>query len=528
MVEKKPPQEKNNKAVQLAMDNFIKAETNLERLPFFAPWTKSRSAKTEHSLRRIRIQGDVKVEVSWTVYAHPKFGYPNSFDLDVYRALQQLIHDKYADGLPESGVIAFSFRQIFQRMRQSPSGRLTNDIRASLERLVSTTIKSKGAFYYKETRQFIDDTFHIFDRVTFVGQTLPGGDMAETNYLQLSSWYRDSLRSWYVMPLDNNLHFGLRSSSAKALYGILSFYFYSRPDGQEWIRRKYSDLCEETIITRQPYFSTGFRHLQNAFKELINNHFLSKVEAIPLSEDNKNDGWIYFWPGDRILYPERFLSNENQPMLWDEEKPDTPALPPALENEETSEKVANLVQAFYSALNKRKLSVRKISQIEYDSALQWIREHGEQNFSRFTAYALEQKETRWPDMASLTGAINAYGDEFLKSEEQIQQQIEQKQQAQEEFTRTEELKEQYRLYLDRRLSEIQVAFPEIFDRYQKTLHTNPQYLQICKSIQDGGSHWNRSKGILEANIATKFFSPNSPIPEQAYILDFVDWCESTK
>ena len=38
---------KEQRALTSFLEYFIKAETNLERLPFFAPWTKSRSKRGE-------------------------------------------------------------------------------------------------------------------------------------------------------------------------------------------------------------------------------------------------------------------------------------------------------------------------------------------------------------------------------------------------------------------------------------------------------------------------------------------------
>lgn len=513
------------KALTNLLDTFIKAETNLERLPFFAPWTKSRNSKLRHSLHRKTSRNGVDIEISWTVSANPEYGYPNAFDLDVYRALQQIIRDFYNNQIPEDGIISFSFRQLEQRMQQESSGRLKKDIRASLERLVATTIKSKGMFYYKETQQYIDDTFHIFDRVTFIGQTMPGGKTADTNYLELSRWYCDSLRAWYVMPLDNQLHFSLRSSSAKALYGLLSFYFFCRSEGQEWIRRKYSDLCQETIISRAKYFSAGVQNLQNAFKELQEKAFLSRVNVKPL---DKHDGWIYFWPGDRLLHPERFItpdSLETQPMLWNEKKEEVVSLPQPPVDECSVNDVVSLITKFYAALNNRDTTNRVISKSERDLVTNWIQKHGSKNFEDFIGYAIEQKNKRWPEMAALTGAINAYGDEFIQQQETARRYREQEILLKQKAERNAQLAARYQTYLKERLQEIERLFPDLYAQYQKKLHNNITYQQILKSIQDGHDHWVSSKDTIEANIATQHFSPEVVSSPQAHILDFVDWSE---
>lgn len=518
-------EEKNRLAGWL--DNFIKAETNLERLPFFAPWTKSRNSKLKHTLVRKVKRDDMNMEISWTVSANPEYGYPNAFDLDVYRAVQQVIHDYYQNLVPDDGIISFSFRQIEQRMCQGHSGRLKKDIRNSLERMVATTIKSKGMFFYKETKQYVDDTFHIFDRVTFIGQTMPGGGNAETNYLELSRWYRDSLKAWYVMPLDNTFHFSLRSSNAKALYGILSFYFYSRPNGQEWVRRKYSELCEETIITKHPYFSTGYRQLQRALDELIEMKFLTKVSTKPIAENTKRDAWIYFWPGERVLYPERFRISEDQPMLWDEvvfQDTNPLPLPPP-----DSDSVMSLILAFYAALAGRTTSNRKISQKEQKLVQSWVDANGTDCFREFTAYAVEQKKTRWSDLASLTGALNAYGDEFLRAYEAQAEAKAREKAADREAREEAALRPLYRQYFLDRLQWIQNHYPQDYGRYENALNKNEQYQRLKKSIAEGGSHWEQSLFTIEENVAHfSYFSPETAPTPECIVLDFYTWREQQK
>lgn len=514
-----------NKSLSYLLDNFIKAETNLERLPFFAPWTKSRSQRIKHTLNRKVKRDGVDIEISWTVSANPEYGYPNSFDLDVYRAIQQIIHDYYPKGVPENGIISFSFRQVLQRMQQNPSGRLTKDIRQSMERLVATTVKSKGAFYYKETRRYVDDVFHIFDRVTFIGETMSNGEIADTNYLTLSSWYRDSIRTWYVMPLDTAFHFKLRSSNAKTLYGLLSFYFYCRPTGQEWARRRYSDLCQETIITQKPYFSTGFNNLQRAFEELIEMKFLAKVEAEPI-DGRKDDGWIYFWPGDRVLHPERFRFLENQPMLWEDEQiPLKPIKRKVIGPVADSDEAASLITRFYAELGGVNKTSRSISKKERDMVKHWIEEHGSDRFSSFIKYAIEQKKTRWPEMATLTGALNTYGDEFLSIYQQQLEDQKQQEDAQKEWAMAEKLRPLYREYFASRLESIQKEFPEKYDEYAKALKNHMHYNQLKKAVENGSDQWEHSIETIEENIAQTFLGKETGNEPDCQVLDFLDWRE---
>ena len=54
------------------------------------------------------------------------------------------------------------------------SGRVYLSIKAAIQRIVTTSVESKGTFYHKGSKRWIEDTFHIYDRAVFVGETLPG------------------------------------------------------------------------------------------------------------------------------------------------------------------------------------------------------------------------------------------------------------------------------------------------------------------------------------------------------------------
>ena len=345
----------------------------------------------------------------------------------------------------------------------------------------------------------------------------------------LSSWYRDSIKAWYVMPLDNDVHFGLRSSTAKALYGLLSYYFHCRPPQQAWVRRRYSDLCRETIITRQQYFSKGFAYLKRALNELIEKQFLAKVEAKAGSKKEKDDGWLYFWPGERVLRPELFRMDRAQLLLWEDPtegevlEPPTPASEPAIDQEE----ITALITRFYAELSGCSKSARKVSKAERQLVTEWVGQQGAECFIEFIGYALQQKKSRWPELASVTGALNAYGDEFLRRERGRREYEAEQAEGQEEAHIFETLQPDYRRYFSERLEVIKKRSPQEHAAFVRALKDNTQYAQMGKAVEEGRTEWQSSLEAIEHNIAQNFFGPRTEIDPGSQVLDFWDWYEKS-
>jgi len=197
-------------------------------------------------------------------------------------------------------------------------------IKEALERIVATTVKSVGTFYAKARKKWIDDVFHLYDRVIFKGEQLPDGTTAETNYLFLSSWYLESINSRYVRPLDYDYYKKLESNISQRLYELLGVKFYGIIlQGLSYLCYKYSTLCQLLPLTHQKYFSKARQILQPAHQELKRTGFLAKVEW---EVDPEEDDWfIYYYPGPRAkeeieryqirgesLLPEGYATYEEQ------------------------------------------------------------------------------------------------------------------------------------------------------------------------------------------------------------------------
>jgi hypothetical protein len=277
----------------------IKSEVNFLTFPFFALSTKGLKKKTKTEYREVIKRGDERLEILWNVSANMEYGYPGPFDREVHKTIEQIISEiLQKDGKITNPIALGSLYQICKRMGNDKfGGSQYRKIKDALERIKTTSVKSKGAFYNKGRKEWVEDIFGLYDRIVFKGKTLPNGEIADTNYLFLGSWYIESINAFYVKPLDYKYLRSLNSLVASRLYEILGVRFYGlQRRNQPHIWFNYQILCQLLPIEPQKYFSMAKQKLQLAHEELIRTHFLSKVEW---QQKSTTEWVIYYYPGKR-------------------------------------------------------------------------------------------------------------------------------------------------------------------------------------------------------------------------------------
>jgi len=282
---------------------FIKCEVNFVRLPFFALSRKDSSRRIETEYKESAERDGKRIEILWTVTANAKFGYPTPFDKKVHKAIESIVSKK---SFPISNPVDFSIYEICKLMNISAdSGRNYEMVKNALLRTTFAGIQSKGTFYSKDDKRWIEDAFHLYDRVVFIGETLPNGKTAETNYLFLGDWYLKSLNSFYVKPLDYDFFLNLRSNIGGRLYEFLGLQFYGL--GGKPYKIDYRRLCQVLPIIEQKYLSKAIQNLEPAHKELVKKGFLSKVKW------NKQPNWtIVYYPGRKAKEEIKIAGSEKQ------------------------------------------------------------------------------------------------------------------------------------------------------------------------------------------------------------------------
>ena len=169
------------------------------------------------------------------------------FDREVHKAIEHMVSEMRPP--LENPIRLGSLYNIAKLMGVKFSGRASQDIKKAIQRIIMTGIESKGTFYQKGQAKWATDIFHLYERVVFLGETLPDGATADTNHLFFSSWYLDNINARYVKPLDYAFFRSLHGHVASRLYELLGLKFYGM-GSHPFIRYRYSTLCQLLPVTR--------------------------------------------------------------------------------------------------------------------------------------------------------------------------------------------------------------------------------------------------------------------------------------
>lgn len=284
-------EEKEEKRNASNKKKVLPSEVNFLVLPFFS-LSRGDHEKEGLEYKKVVERDGKREEVVWKVSPSNQYGYPGIYDKKIFKAVEELLGDR---GYPIDNPVTFSVYELLKLMgKDSIGGRDYRQVRESMERLVATTIKSKGTFYHKGKKQYLDEVFHLFSRVIFTGEKLPGGEEAEENHLYLNSWLLDNLNQYYIRPLDYNFYRSLKSGISKRLYELLGVKFFGLLEtDRPFLRYQYKTICKLLPIKKQNYPSKAKQILEPAHQELTKENFLE------LATWNEKTGktFIRYYPG---------------------------------------------------------------------------------------------------------------------------------------------------------------------------------------------------------------------------------------
>jgi hypothetical protein len=252
--------------------NFlVKAEGNFEDHPYFTVGNQRGGEGMIQYTNTIRTRDGQELRQTWTVRAVQGLGLPGTLDQDVYVALLQLV-DRQGD-VPEDGWIGFSLYELVELLQRTHGGRDYRQVKESLERLSSTSIQSKNAFYRKSTKSYLDDTFHLLDRVQHSESMDGSGRRSEKTWVKLSDYFVESYKANYLKGLDANFYWSLNSSVAKRLY---RFVDKKRNHQRRWEVDLFA-LRDRIPLSPYKYPSKIKEKLAPAHEELRHKGFLERV-----------------------------------------------------------------------------------------------------------------------------------------------------------------------------------------------------------------------------------------------------------
>lgn len=257
---------------------LVKAEGNFEDHPYFTVGNQRSGEGILRYSSTIRTRDGQELKQTWTVRAVQGLGLPGTLDQDVYVALLQIIDRQ--GGVPEDGWLSFSLYELMQLLRRTHGGRDYRQIKESLERLAGTIIQSKNAFYRKSTKSYLDDTFHLLERVQHAESTDGSGKRGERTWVKLSEYFVDSYNANYLKGLDADFYWSLSSSVAKRLY---RFVDKKRNQQRLWEVDLFS-LRDRIPLSSYKYPSKIREKLEPAHEELTHKGFFERVTYRKTSE----------------------------------------------------------------------------------------------------------------------------------------------------------------------------------------------------------------------------------------------------
>jgi len=288
---------KNNNEIDLP--KIINSEVNLLVFPFFSLSTKGLKDKTTTIYQEIIKKGNQEIKLLWKVSSNSEYGYPGPFDRKVQQAISEILSEILKkEGEIKNPIPLGSLYNLCKRMNiEKYGGKEYKKIKEAFKRIKTTSIESKGTFYSKDKKQWLEDIFSLYDRVIFKGEKISDNEISDNNYLFLGSWYLQNLNSFYIKPIDYNYLQSLKSKIASRLYEILGVKFYGlRNKREKFICYKYSKLCQLLPVTPHEYISLAKQQIDPGNNELKDTGFISKFEW---SKNGNKDWLIYYWPGER-------------------------------------------------------------------------------------------------------------------------------------------------------------------------------------------------------------------------------------
>jgi hypothetical protein len=431
---------------------MVRSEVNFLVYPFFCldnRWHKDRLKIEYH---RTLDRGEGREEISWRVLAHQEYGLPGPFDWALHKAIEEIINER---GFPVRNPIPFSMRELCRRMGISYAGSKTiAEIKAAFLRITSTMVESKRTFYSKPKKRWLEDNFHLYDRVVYRGDELPNSTVpADTNYLFLGSWYLENLNALYVSLLDPHYRRSLSVALARRLYEILGVKFYGlRAPKAPGLRYAYSTVCALLPVKRYRYLSDAHRQLDPAHQELVATGFLERVEWETVA-DTPPEWYLHYVPGPHALQPAGAL-----PPGLGEDAPLDPQEAGGAAISSLASRARDLVSHFRQGLAEQPL--RRPSAKELLQAEGLLREQGEERARAIVTYALQQAPQTGFQMQHF-GAVLGYQEAALAAlarhgqQEEHQQEERQRQAAERQRLQQERAQEERAAAVLEQLSDVQ-------------------------------------------------------------------------
>ena len=224
-------------------------------------------SKNEYIPRRVTITGS------------DAFGLPTPLDEEVLLALIQL---SKLQGFTNKRVY-FTRYQLIQILNWAPNGQSYNRLDQALNRWMGVTMYYKNAWRDRKAQSWVDESFHMLERVKIVTDERRSSESGYTSYFEWNEAVFKSFQNGNVKALNYDFFLSIESSIAKRLYRFLDKRFHHALS----VEFELKALCYEHIgLSRKSPVADLKRKLSKAIDELESRGYLA---AIPKDERFRKD-----------------------------------------------------------------------------------------------------------------------------------------------------------------------------------------------------------------------------------------------
>lgn len=278
----------------LTEPRYLLAEKQLASIPLWEPKKKTGKGQSprEKTVGFTTVVKGKPIKVTIKVLSGGNYEFPNTTDLDFFRAIEQLATEQIQRQGILNNPICFKGHQILATASKSPSGQSYKELRrciAKLNALSFEVVRTDG----KRERVW---GFHIFNSVYQEGEKKSDGTVAEYNEIELASWYWKSLQAGNCLVIDHDLFQRLKLSLSKLLHQFLHAQFHFHHGvATGW----YAELAHNWGMKEYSALSRIKQQLDPSHKELRRMGFLESWEYLPFTRSGKKSYQVTWKAGSQ-------------------------------------------------------------------------------------------------------------------------------------------------------------------------------------------------------------------------------------
>lgn len=435
---------------------IVRMEANFLQFPFFALDTHELKSHAGVTCTATRFIGSERHEVTVRISRNSDCSFPGPLSRRIHFALLSKMQQE--QGFPPfRNPIRWSWYDLAKRLGlKSCSGRSIQQMKEAIEATHGALIRTRYSLQHSEQQtnplRKQSSAWHLYERYVFIDDTLPDGQIADTNHLWLSDWYLANLNSQYCGPINYELWQFLNNESriASRLYEYLTWNFSKRIPV---FRIGYQKLAQFLPVKPLPHLSQIRQQLEPALNCLKRQQL---IESFEWERGSTNQIMLAITPAVRLIAAE---STSDRMKVASAPAKQT-AQPPSRSNHDSAHQLIAEFYRRWSATPDTRPGTKELA-----LAQEVINQYGLAQIERLLPLVVKLLKQTFPDAQNF-GATRSYWARAEQEQKKSSQrrQLEQENRRQQQTSETvRKLERQKKLELRRRWAELSEAGQQRID-----------------------------------------------------------------